>query len=1067
MATLEQSLKLHDEFSNKLSKINEVAQETLSIFEKIDTAMNQEVKLSGTEGLEKQLSASVEQTGRLTQGMELLQESIQKLSDNSSSKPLIDSQPTMDELATVEQATAQTSGVFDKLRDRMNSVRGDAIKEPLIVADATVNEVYELTDAVARAKRQLDLLSEQRRIQGKEVQRLESELAKLNESGGGSDAILSLEKSLNTANRQLFRHTDAVNKARDSHSQLVIELDHVSGAMDRVGEGRLSGFVNSVQQSITWTQTLIDKVKEVAFVAPSEAVMGGFNRGVEGARQRISGLWDHIRSLDNSTIGGRAMQPLNQGIDSATERVSRLRERFATLRGQIEESRFGQSRFGQEILKSDQHAKQFMQGLRKGGRDFLDITRNIIGVSARLPFAWMKLIPIIGQIVNKQRESKRMVEQTSSATSGLGKVVQMVKFGVWIVALKKVFQLVDNIANKMDEMTNVQTRLDVMLDITASDTSLKEMNQQIIASSLDARSAFQDTANFVARVGKTTNVFGDPREIVGFSNLLQKSMRASGTSGEKMQSAMDQVALAMQRGKIEGRELRTLMQDAPLVVKSIADHFNMTTQELTEMAGEGIITAEAIKNAMFASADEIQARFDEIPYTWADHWTAVKNVAAYAIEPLRQAFNDFMNSDAAFALFEALTTGFVFVAEVATHVFSIIEIGLGWVAENIDKISLGLSLLGAVLLAVGIAGIVIWAALNWQILLIAMVIFWVIDVLHSLGVTADQVVGFMIGAIMFLGSIVYNVIVGVIGFFQALFQYIYNQFVLFYNNAISIAEFFLNVWNNPVYSVQMLFYNMVKNILGFFASIADGAGGAGDALASAFIKGANLAIKAVNWLIGAINKIPGINLSTMSEFGSSGGSGGRGGGRAGDSIRSMADRFNPGDAPDNYKSLSGMKLDMTPVDGLTNAIGSMVSPMENFHKGYEFGSNLVTGAGDFMDNFNGMVNKENDILGALSDQMGQAAKGVDPTGGKGIGDKVGKGKEGGDVGKIKSDVSITDEDLKYLRDIAERNYIVRLQQVSPNATINYSSSGDTEQDAKKLLAMMEDMIVEQVATNLL
>ena len=79
-----------------------------------------------------------------------------------------------------------------------------------------------------------------------------------------------------------------------------------------------------------------------------------------------------------------------------------------------------------------------------------------------------------------------------------------------------------------------------------------------------------------------------------------------------------------------------------------------------------------------------------------------------------------------------------------------------------------------------------------------------------------------------------------------------------------------------------------------------------------------------------------------------------------------------------------------------------------------------------------------------------------------------KGKEVGDVGKIKSDVSISDEDLKYLRDIAETNYIIRLQQISPHATVNYSSSGgDSEQDAKKLLDMMEDMIVEQVATNLL
>lgn len=1017
MATLEQTLKLHDEFSSKLNKVNEAAQETLVVFEKMDGVMNQEVKMTGTEKMESELAKIAAQGEKYTEVLGGIETAVEKLSQVTA-KPLIQSQETVQELDAVNQAADQTTNVFTKLSERMDGMRNKAIREPLIEANATVNEMYEITDAVERAKHQLDLLREQRQIQRKEVSLLEAELSKLNESGAGSEAILKLEKALNTANRQLFRHTDAVNRARDNHSQLVIELEHVSSAMDRVGEGRLTGFNNSIQRSITWTQTLIDKVKEIALVAPTEAVT----------------------------------DRLNNGLD-------RVRGKFSQVRTQIEQSTVGQSRFGQAIQKSAGYATQFMGGLKRGGTDFLNITRRIIGATVKLPFAWMKLIPILGRVINRQRESKQMIDQNTNATNKLGNMVQMVKFGVWVMALRKVYQMVDNIASKLDEMTNTQTRLSVMLDISGSDTSLDEINQQIIASSIDARAAFQDTANFVARVGKTTNIFGETDEIVAFSNLLQKSMRASGSSGEKMKQSMEQVALAMQRGKVEGRELRTLMDGAPLVVKSIADHFNMTTQELTEMAGEGVITAETIKNAMFASADEIEARFAEIPMTWADHWMAVRNVASYAIKPLREAFNEFMNSDAAFTLFEAITAGFVFVAEVATQVFSVIAIGLEWVAANIDKIALGLSLVGSALLIVAM----IWAVMHYQVIVVVAIIMWLIDVLHGFGLTAEMVIGFVAGSFMFLAAVIYDVILIAIDLFVTLFQIIANQFITFYNNALAVAEFFMNVWTNPIYSVQMLFYNLLKGILEVFASIVDATGSVGDAIADAFFWGVNAAIKSVNWLMDKLRGIPvigklfgsgTISLVTKSENSSSG-----------DNIRALADRFKPTETPEGYNSLDQYRVNPIEVSSIGSSYDGLKNPMAEFNKGYDWGSNLVSGVGDFMTDFDGMVQEENAVLNSMANQMGQAAKGIDPMGG--LGDKVGKGKEVGDVGKIKSDVTISDEDLKYLRDIAERNYIIRLQQVSPNATINYNSSGDTEEDAKKLLEMMEDMIVEQVATNLL
>lgn len=1042
MATIEQSLKLHDNFSKVLSKIDQATQNTLGTFEKLDNVMNKEVRMAGTDQIEKSLASIDEQSGKVIQGIEKMQQTMDKMLENSNQKPLIEAEPTVRELNTMEQATERTSGIFDRIRSGLDNLRGSAVTEPLVKPDATVDALetiqkhskntqktlgeihFDLEDSVGRAEQRFELLREQMRLQGREVRMLKGHLDSLNESDAGQEAILKQERALNRANQAYLRNIEAVNKSRSELSQLKTELDHVSAAMSQTGQGGMNGFINAVQRSITWTQTLIDKVKQVALVAPKEAVMSSFNNGVDRARGKLSQMF--------------------------------------------RESRLGQSQFGQAIQKTGGIAGQFFNGLRTGFSDLGRLTRNVMTTTAKLPFAWMKLIPIIGRVIQQKRNARNEVEKNVGATNRLANAVKYVKFGVWVMALRKVYQMLDNVASKIDEMTNIQTRLNVMLDITGSETTLQELNDQIMASSMNARSAWQDTANFVARVGKTTNIFGDPSEIVAFSNLLQKSLRASGASADDMRSSMEQIALALQRGKIEGRELRTLMQNAPLVVKSIADHFNMTTQELTDMAGEGLITADAIKNAMFAAADEIEERFAEVPITWADRWTQVRNVAAYAIEPLRQAFNDFINSETAEILFNSLAAGFVFVAQIAQQAFQIIEIAAGWVAQNIDLITLGLSILGSVAVAAAIAFAVAWAIANWPLVLIIMTVMLIITWLHNLGLTADMVVGFMAGAIMFLGTVIYNVISVAVGLFTAMFQFIYNQFVTFYNNALAVAEFFMNVWNNPVYSTQKLFHNMVRSILGFFASMVDGAGSAGQALGKAFISGVNMAVRAVNWLIKLINKIPGINISTMGEFAQGGG--GRGG--AGQAIRNMADRFDPGDAPDNYRSLDHMRLDLKTVD-TAGIFEGLQSPVENARKGYEWGSNLVSGVGDFMDNFGSTMGQNTDMLGSLTNKMGEAAKGLTPAGAggagrKGAADKLGKGKEVGDVGKIKSDVTISEEDLKYLRDIAETNYIIRLQQISPHATVNYSSSGgDSEQDAKKLLDMMEDMIVEQVATNLL
>ena len=69
------------------------------------------------------------------------------------------------------------------------------------------------------------------------------------------------------------------------------------------------------------------------------------------------------------------------------------------------------------------------------------------------------------------------------------------------------------------------------------------------------------------------------------------------------------------------------------------------------------------------------------------------------------------------------------------------------------------------------------------------------------------------------------------------------------------------------------------------------------------------------------------------------------------------------------------------------------------------------------------------------------------------------------VGSIKNDVNINDEDIQLLRDMAARDYLLNLQQITPVAHISFGDVRETA-DVNKIMDVIEDMVEEQMATSL-
>lgn len=168
--------------------------------------------------------------------------------------------------------------------------------------------------------------------------------------------------------------------------------------------------------------------------------------------------------------------------------------------------------------------------------------------------------------------------------------------------------------------------------------STAELQDMIAASANRARSSYQSTAEAVSKLGVLAgNAFSGNEEMIAFTELMNKNFVIGGSSIQEQTAAMYQLTQAMAAGRLQGDEFRSIMENAPLLAQAIADYMGKPMGELKEMSKEGLITAEVIKGAMFASANEINDRFAQMPMTFGQVGTILKNTLLQTFEPVIQA----------------------------------------------------------------------------------------------------------------------------------------------------------------------------------------------------------------------------------------------------------------------------------------------------------------------------------------------------------------------------------------------------------------------------------------------
>lgn len=592
---------------------------------------------------------------------------------------------------------------------------------------------------------------------------------------------------------------------------------------------------------------------------------------------------------------------------------------------------------------------------------------------------------------DQQQRFNHSIRGGTSAADGLRQKMKGIAATVGgMIGLKQAF-------GTSDQLTQTNARLNNALIKFDDGGSIKELEAKVMASAQRSRAYYMDTAAAVAKLGTNArDAFTNMNEVIAFSELVNKSFVIGGAGAQEQSAAMLQLTQAMASGVLRGEELNSIFENAPGIIQSIAKYLDVPIGQIRTMASEGQITADIVKNAMFEAAGDIERNFSNIPKTWEQIWTGMKNKALSMFAPILTKINQIANS----SKFETVSNGVIgalaAIASVATVVLDLLINGASWVVDNwswlspviygvaaalgvyygaqlaantVGLISKGvhIAMAGAKMIQLAATGALTAATaaetaqqyglnaalyacpLVWIIILIIALValfYAAVAAVNKFAGTSVSATGIICGAFMAALAFIGNI-------FIALWNVAAEVFVLIYNLVATVANFIGNVFNDPVGAVCRLFFDLADTVLGVLQALAS----AIDA-----IFGSNLAGAVQGWrdsLGGWVDETFGKGTEVMAKM-------------SADDLK--LDRFEYGAA---------------------------------FDLGYNFGEGIDSKVSDLFDG------SAMDSMGAFD--IGNTLDGIYGNTGDTAENTV----------AMSDALDITEEDLSYLRDIAEREAINR------------------------------------------
>lgn len=759
--------------------------------------------------------------------------------------------------------------------------------------------------------------------------------------------------------------------------------------------------------------------------------------GVERFQQEVQSANDMLNTLNTTQARiSQTAQGMNILPDAAVQDMNTMQQRLSAIQQRIQQIENNPVNVGADNANAEleQLRMQLNQAIQE--QNSLNQAMQNMDVSAAND-AYLRLSQTVGNteryIRDNVDEQGRFNQEISAGTQQANELTNTIKRAV---AAYISIQSVGKALNISDELVQTTSRLNMMNDGVQTTAELVNM---VYAAAQDARGSFSQMADVVARFGNNAkDAFSSSEEVVAFADLIQKQMTIAGASTQEAANAELQLSQALGSGVLRGDELNSIFEQAPNLIQNIADYLDVPIGKIREMAADGELSADVVKAAIFSAADDINSKFNEMPMTWGQMWQSMQNTALIAFQPVLQRLNDLANSEAFQTFIQGAIEAMATLANILLNVFEVAASVGAFIGDNwsiIAPIIYGvIAALGAYLAIMGIVNAItaISAAIDatkaaadalaagqtflWTVqqyglnaALAACPITWIIVLIIALIAIIFAVCN-AIAKMTGIANSGFGVITGgvnvVIQFFKNLGLTVANIALGIGNAIAALASNMMTAFHNAICSVQSWFYNLLSTAL----SVIEG-------------------------ICSALNKLPFVEFDYSGISSAADDYAAKASEAAGnkEDYQSISDAFNEGfttfDAFQDGWASDAFNAGAAWGDGIADKVS-------NFSLSDVFGQTDIPNVGDYTSGFN------------------------DAIANSGVGDSIGNIDD--NTGKIKDSLDVTEEDLKYLRDIAEQESINRFTtaEVTINQTNNNNVSSDTDLDG--FITALDDAMGEAI-----
>lgn len=279
------------------------------------------------------------------------------------------------------------------------------------------------------------------------------------------------------------------------------------------------------------------------------------------------------------------------------------------------------------------------------------------------------VVNVCGELEKTEKQTEKAAKKGDLLSNAYKKVSSMVK-NIDI----------ENVLNKSDELTRTMTQLNNVNDGSQSSSELFDM---IYASAKNAHAPLMSTVDAITTMGNSTgDLFGSNQELVDFMNQVNKQFAIGGASATEQSSAIEQLSQSMASGVIKGSEMNKILEAVPGIASTIEKNMGWAEGSLMSYAEQGKVTSEVVKASVLNMSDETNEAFENIPLTYSDVMTNLQSDATKIFQPVLQRINDVFNSDIFQSFLVGVTTAMSVGANIMITVFDLIGSVAGWIYDN-------------------------------------------------------------------------------------------------------------------------------------------------------------------------------------------------------------------------------------------------------------------------------------------------------------------------------------------------------------------------------------------------